>query len=185
MINNIKLFKDFPCSYCDNLTLRELNINDFKELFEIYSDYENANFITVKIHNTSEETKEMINKLLYEYENGISVHWVITFNNSDKLIGFVAIHKIDYINCTARIAYILNKKYWGKGITNKAVKKITEFILKETEINRIEATIKPNNLPSLRCIENAGYTLETKVSDYVSDTEVDSTRVRFLYVKKI
>ncbi|WP_160680482.1 GNAT family N-acetyltransferase [Clostridium sp. C8-1-8] len=184
MINK-RLFKKFPCLYCGSFTLRELKINDSKELFEIYSDYENVNFITVNIHNTSEETKEMIKRLLYEYDNGISVYWVIAFNHSDKLIGFVAIHKIDYINSTARIAYILNKKYWGQGIAKKAIKKITELILEETQINRIEATIKPNNIPSLRCIKNAGYTLESKISGYVSDTEADSIRTRFLCVKTI
>lgn len=180
-----KLFNKFPILRFDNIVLRQIHSNDCNELFDIYSDFENAKFITSKIHNDILETREMIDRLWQEYESGYSIYWSITISGIDKLIGFVAIHKIDCERNTARIAYLLNKRYWGKGIAYKAVKRVTEFILSETPIKRIEATIKLKNISSIRCIENAGYKLEKKISDYVSDRNTDMDTERLFYVMEL
>lgn len=78
----------------------------------------------------------------------------------------------------------MNKKYWGQSITNRAVRLVSEFVLKETIINKIEATIKPHNLLSIRCIERAGFVLENELTDYTSNTKADRSKERFLYIKE-
>lgn len=185
MVASNRLFDEFPCLCVDNLKLRELSSSDCNEMYEIYSNEDNAAYITSKIHSNVEKTKNMIAKVLDECSNGSSAYWVITSIDTDKLMGFVAIHKIDYVNHVAMIGYVLNKKYWGQGIAAKSIAKVSEFVLRETLVSRIEATIKPQNMRSIKCIEKAGFAFVCKITNYASDAKEDSNRERLLYVKEI
>jgi len=60
----------------------------------------------------------------------------------------------------AVMGYWLGESYWGKGIGTKAAKMLTEYILKDKKIKRVEAKVYTWNPGSKRVLEKAGFTYE-------------------------
>jgi ribosomal-protein-alanine N-acetyltransferase len=60
----------------------------------------------------------------------------------------------------AHIGYWIDQKAANQGITTHAVAVITKFAFDELHLHRIEINLRPENLPSRRVAEKAGYQLE-------------------------
>ena len=58
----------------------------------------------------------------------------------------------------AEVGYWLAEEYWGRGIMNDAVRVLSEYVFKNTEILRLFATPYGHNAASMRVLEKAGYT---------------------------
>jgi len=60
----------------------------------------------------------------------------------------------------AELGYWLGEPFWGRGIASEAVVAITQFAVKEFNLQRIEAGVFEWNPASARVLEKAGYELE-------------------------
>ncbi|WP_165872220.1 GNAT family N-acetyltransferase [Tenacibaculum sp. M341] len=60
----------------------------------------------------------------------------------------------------AEIGYFISKKFWGKGLATKAVKKMTEYAFENFDIVRIVAGVFDFNKSSMKVLEKNGYYLE-------------------------
>ena len=58
----------------------------------------------------------------------------------------------------AEVGYWLAEEYWGRGIMNAAVRKLSEYIFANTQLTRLFATPYGHNTASMRVLEKAGYT---------------------------
>jgi len=61
---------------------------------------------------------------------------------------------------SAEMGYWLGEKYWRRGITSEAIRKLSEYVFENTGVVRIYADIFSPNIPSMRTIEKAGFHLE-------------------------
>ena len=69
-------------------------------------------------------------------------------------------HHIDARNNSAQFGYVLNTRYRNKGIASYILSEMTALFLSHELFNRIELTIHPDNLASIRTAEKAGYERE-------------------------
>ena len=60
----------------------------------------------------------------------------------------------------AHIGYWIDKAYANLGLTTKAVNALTEFGFDALKLHRIEINIRPENEPSIRVAQKAGYVFE-------------------------
>jgi ribosomal-protein-alanine N-acetyltransferase len=60
----------------------------------------------------------------------------------------------------AHIGYWIDKNYANRGYSTQAVKVVTNFGFTELGLHRIEINIRPENAPSIRVAEKAGYVFE-------------------------
>lgn len=160
----------------DKINLREYQPQDADALFLLMSDPENSKFIAYTPHKCIEETRNS-----FEGHANCGYYFIMTLNDSDRAIGFVGVDQDGSHPGEGKIGYLMDKKYWGNGYTPAAVRLVTEYILKNTGIKSIYATIKPENTKSQRCVEKAGYILEKKLENYISSAADDSSRVRLVY----
>jgi [ribosomal protein S5]-alanine N-acetyltransferase len=78
-----------------------------------------------------------------------------------KYCGNIGIHPGSDVYCkTAELGYFLGEKYWGKGITTRAVKLIADFTFNQLDIVRIYAGIFEYNPASMKVLEKNGFKLE-------------------------
>ncbi|TCI90599.1 N-acetyltransferase [Tenacibaculum sp. M341] len=68
--------------------------------------------------------------------------------------------KKDVFRLNAEIGYFISKKFWGKGLATKAVKKMTEYAFENFDIVRIVAGVFDFNKSSMKVLEKNGYYLE-------------------------
>lgn len=88
--------------------------------------------------------------------------YAIVEKESNKVIGSVGIHKglLDEnydVEIQREIGYVLNKDYWGKGITTEAVKEVIKYIVEQTDIKVIHCYHYDHNQRSARVIEKCGF----------------------------
>lgn len=60
----------------------------------------------------------------------------------------------------AEIGYWIGKEYRGRGIMTKAVRKMVELAFEEKGLFRLEAHVFPDNIGSMKALENAGFIKE-------------------------
>ncbi len=129
-----------------------------KDFFEPWDPIKSDNFYTKSYHKVS---------LNYEYNQIITSqalrYWIFNKENPDKIIGTVSVSNIlrgAFSSCS--IGYKLDKEYLGNGFAIEAVRMLIDIIYFDYRLHRIEAFIMPNNLPSIRLVENLGFHYEGK-----------------------
>ena len=81
---------------------------------------------------------DYIENVLLKYSKNEIAPWGIEWIENSKLIGSIDFVKYDEKNFSAEIGYVLNKKYWNKGIMTEVLKEIVEFGFDEMNLVRIE-----------------------------------------------
>lgn len=66
----------------------------------------------------------------------------------------------------ASIAYHFSKDYWNKGFAIEVVKEVTRFGFDDLLLHRIEATVLPENIGSIRVLVKNGYVKEGLLKKY-------------------
>lgn len=81
-------------------------------------------------------------------------------NSSGRLAGTVGFHTVSALNRTAELAYDFHPDYWGRGLATAAAQVALHWVLQEGALHRVQATVLPSNLGSIRVIEKAGMQFE-------------------------
>ena len=70
-------------------------------------------------------------------------------------------------------SWIAGLGYWlvpavrGRHLATPAIRLVTEWALRELEVLRVEAWVAPDNLPSQRVLEHAGFQLEGRLRNFL------------------
>jgi len=100
----------------------------------------------------------------------------------DEAVGAVGVvFKDDVYRRSAEIGYWLGESYWGKGITTRVVRMLTEYVLKHYDIYRMYAGVFEYNQASSRVLEKSGYHLEARLRQNV--TKEEQTVDELMYVR--
>lgn len=129
------------------LILRKITIEDVKDIYEYASKEETSKFLTWKPHKSIKETEEYVKNAASRY-NESTFRWGIVDKSENKLIGVIDFVKIDETNNECEIGYVLNPKYWGKGIMKEALPKVLNYLFKEVGLEQINAKVELGNIAS-------------------------------------
>ncbi|MDK2947869.1 MAG: [ribosomal protein S5]-alanine N-acetyltransferase [Methanolobus sp.] len=93
-------------------------------------------------------------------ENKSSLLFAIEINGT--VAGSIGAYFKDNVHRkNAEIGYYLAEEYWGKGITTKAVRCLTQYLFEKYDIIRVYALPFARNTGSRRVLEKAGFRCET------------------------
>lgn len=178
----LNAFIKFPVMNIGKYNLRKINMDDYNDIFEIYSDYENIKYEGMKTLTALDQAKDYINSISNGFNDRIFIRWCIEEQNSKKVIGLIALHHIDYENSKVQIGYILNRKYWKMGIMYGCIKEIINYLINEERIHRIDAMIYPQNISSINLVKKIGFTQERLLTGYAYNPISNKYEDRYLYV---
>lgn len=155
-----KIYADLPILETDRLILRKLSMEDAENIYSYGSNEEVSKYVTWDTHRTVADTKEYIEYVLRQYENGQIAPWGIEYKLNKQLIG-----TIDFVwwkprHKSAEIGYVLHQDYWGKGITTEAARALLAFGFKNMELIRIQARCLVENIGSRCVMEKIGMSYE-------------------------
>ena len=126
------------------LILRDVTINDSKDIFEYMGDKENTKYMYFGSYKTIDEVKTFIENYLNNEE--LKAHmFVVELDN--KVIGDVSIYDEDDY---AELAWVFNKEYHNKGYAFEAVTRYIEFITNEYNYKYLLARADIRNNPSIK-----------------------------------
>ncbi|MDO5294344.1 MAG: GNAT family N-acetyltransferase [bacterium] len=98
--------------------------------------------------------------------------WVfaIIHKATEKCIGAIEL-KVNMEQKKASVGYLLNRKFWEKGIMSELVQKCVAFCFEELKLELIEATHFAGNFASGRVLVKAGFEVDIRVHQQVKVKE--------------
>lgn len=127
----------------------------------------------------------MSDMVLYNESEALSwIHWLnekfninepfiilaIEHKVEHKCIGVVGIHAKAEIDNEVEILYGISDSYQGNGYATEAVKALTQWVFKNTELKELVAIVKPENMSSNAVIKKLGFqNVGTKMAQYCGE----------------
>ena len=156
-----KVFGSLPEIETTRLKIRLFKGTDVNDLYEYCSDEEVGKYISFPKYNSIEDAEKRIEKCLKRYEIiEKPIPWGIEYKEDKKLVGSIDFLTWDIENNIAEIGYVLNSKYWNKGIMTEALEAVIKFGFEKMDLNRIEICCDERNLASAKVMEKNGLKLE-------------------------
>ena len=136
-----------------------------------------------------ETRPELLDKELERLEQGYD-NWKITFcgwdlilKDTKKVIGSCGYHSWYKPHLRAEIGYGLSdNQHKNKGYMTEAMERIIEYGFEDMGLNRIEAFVSPDNIPSVKLMDRFGFVKEGVLREHykVLDDMMDSVAYALL-----
>lgn len=140
----------------DRLILRKFNNNDYIKMFENWATDENVTkYVSFEPHKNYEETKQIVNEWIKEYDNG-SYNWVVELKENHEIIGNISVIELSKKHNNCELGYVFGSKYWGQGYATEALKSVLHYLIYECNFNLVEAKHHAANPASGRVMKKAG-----------------------------
>lgn len=165
----------------ENLLLQKIYEENVSDLYEILSDDKVTEFILPKSHLSIEETFDYYKKIELQNIEGKAIYLGILYGQEKKLVGFVALHNINHTNRSAKIGYVINRNYQRKGLAQKCIVKLINEIYKNTNLVRIEASVNPKNIASIKLLEKMKFTKEGLLRRYSFNPRTEKIEDRIIF----
>lgn len=142
------------------LILRPPQAFDVNDLFEYASDPEVTQHVRFVTHQARDDTRAFLELAENGRKAGTMLVWAIEFKSTLKVIGTCGFVSFAHEHRRAELGYALNRKYWRQGYAAEAAAAIVAHGFKAMNLNRIEAHVSPEHLPSQRVLEKCGFQAE-------------------------
>ena len=161
-----------PILETDRLLLRPFNKDDAQTVFECWeSDPDVAKYMFWTSHNEIEKTKEWIAFELGQIEKDDWYRFAIVVKETNELAGTVLIYYEEEVECW-EVGYNLGKKYWGKGYTTEALKRVLDFAAEELQLTEFVGRYAKENPASGNVMEKLGFEYEKDIPYECNDGAV-------------
>ncbi|TLS38138.1 GNAT family N-acetyltransferase [Pseudalkalibacillus caeni] len=148
------------------LLLREINQGDLPEIFNIFSDKETLRYYGMEPFETEEEAEQLINAFRKGFEENQAIRWGIILKETNNLIGTIGFHNWSKRSFRAEVGYELSSNTLRKGIMTEALNKVIPYAYNEMGLNRIGATVAPENMASRKLLAKFSFREEGLLQDY-------------------
>ncbi|MEH7009464.1 GNAT family protein [Neobacillus niacini] len=158
--------KEFPVIETKRLILREVTSEDAVQMFSYLSNKDVVKHMGLEPFQTVEDVYDEIGWYQSIYDEGTGIRWGITLKDSDNVIGSCGFLNMKSKHYRAEVGFELSKDYWGKGIAYEALEAVVKVGFQHFQLERIEALIEPENVPSQKLVERQGFIREGLLRHY-------------------
>ena len=153
----------YPDIETERIFMRELTLEDVKEVYRHFSIPEVTKFMDIEVCKDLKEAKEII---AFHIEDSGCRYGL--FNKENKeLIGTCGFHCWSIVDdeTKAEIGFDLSPSYWGRGLMQEALKEIIQMGFGLMKLDYIEATTDIENLQSQKLLRKMEFTQEEELKD--------------------
>lgn len=152
-----RTFAPFPVLRTERLILRQLVINDDREIFALRSDSEINKYLDRQVSKTIDEARAFINKVNKNINKNNSLYWAITLRDKNILIGTICLFSFSDETDNCEIGYELLTNFQGQGIMKEAAEKVIGYAFNTINVQKIEAFFHRNNQRSVRLLDKLSF----------------------------
>jgi renalase len=153
--------ESFPTITTERLMLRELLATDAPALLSIHGD---ANYMrwfgSDPITDVAQAENLIKNFAGWREHANPGVRWAIERKSDQKLVGTCGLFKWNRNWRSCSTGYELSREAAGQGYMAEALKAIFSWGFENMKLNRIEATVSPENTPSINTLTRANFVRE-------------------------
>ena len=129
-------------------------------MFEYASDPDVTRYLTWEPHPDPDYTLRYLAYISTQYRAGLFYDWAVLWKENRQMIGSCGFTQFHYEHNSAEIGYVLNPRYWGRGIAAEAAEAVLRVGFLTLNLHRIEARFMIGNDKSRRVMEKIGMTFE-------------------------
>ena len=153
-------FNPFPILTTERLVLRRLSVDDGPEIFHHRSDPALNEYLDRTPCASIDEAVAFIRMVNAAIDENSNVTWGITLKGQDRLIGTIAIWRIQKEHHRGEIGYVITNEHQGKGLMSEAMAAVIDYAFSVIKLHSLEANINPANTPSKVLLERHGFIRE-------------------------
>jgi ribosomal-protein-alanine N-acetyltransferase len=147
----------------DALGVHELMCNN-KERFKRYFSK------TLEENITLEKAKAFSVNKEKAFEN--KDEFLFVLKNENKIIGLIYIKELDWTKKQGEFAYGIASGYEGKGLTSKAVSKLSQYAFENLGLEIFQIIVYKDNIASVKVAENCNFIWQrTLLKEYTPPNE--------------
>ncbi len=147
-----------PTIETKRLILRPISHNDRLDVFEYASSPLVGPYAGWKPHTKLTESIDFINYCIKKREFGQPGNYAIIYKDHDKMIGSIEVHT--YKQHKGEIGFVLNPKYWNKGIITEASQALIIYAFEILQLSRLTYGYFLFNERSKKVCEKLEFTYE-------------------------
>ncbi len=140
----------------DRLLLRKLTLEDIHDMYDYGSDEEVSKYVMWKKYESIDDAKSFANFVLNKYLEGDNNFWAIENKKNGKMIGTINFVHLKEKHNWSELGYVMNRKYWNKGLMTEAVKTVISHSFETLALNKVVASAIDFNTGSYKVMEKAG-----------------------------
>ncbi len=157
---DIELLK-MPIIETKRLVLRPVSDKDAYDMLEYGTNPNVMKFLGWKPYETIDDVYKSLENFFYKrISSNIPESHAIIYKENNKMIGLCDFVDLNERHRCGEIGYVLNEKYWGRGIMVEACQEIIKLGFERFNLIRLQISHDVNNYKSMRVIEKLGFTFE-------------------------
>jgi len=137
----------------DRLVMRPMEATDFKDIHELHSFSQVAQFNTIGIPEDISVTTKFLDEVL---RDPTKLAWSIRIKETDAFVGEIGMNLSSVKYGKGEIHYSLHPDQWGSGYATEAVSAVISFGFSELRLHRIAAGVAIENSRSVALLERVG-----------------------------
>ncbi len=142
----------------ERLALRKFTMDDAEDVFAYASDPEMTRFVGWGAHQSIEDSREFLRRMIAEYDEPKAATWAIVLRESGRVTGAIALRTMN--EWRAELGYAIGREHWGQGLMTEAVRRVIDYGFFYCGLYRIEALCDVDHVGSARVMEKCGMQFE-------------------------
>jgi ribosomal-protein-alanine N-acetyltransferase len=169
--------------YTDRLLIRDCDINDLENHHKLISDNTVMYYLQDIKTNSLEKSKENLLRTINDinFIDRKYYFFIIESKITKEFIGemgYTVIENTPY-GKFVDLGYFIMEKYWNKGYTTEALKRVIEFSFEENNVYRISTGCIKENVGSEKIMQKNGLIKEAELKEYVFHDGKLKERVKY------
>ncbi len=144
------------------LLLRPVAATDFDFLYRLFTRPETRQYGGYEDLGDLEEEKLRFEDSL-KFGSAGRLRLIVELKEESIPVGTVCLFNCSERDRRAELGYDMLKEYWGRGIMTEAVCELIRYGFEDLGLNRVEASVNPENTRSVRLLQRTGFSLEGRL----------------------
>lgn len=140
--------------------LRFPTIDDVNSITKYAGNPKISQFTFMPYPYHTRDAIEFIETSASERRELTSFHVAICDLKTDEVIGMIGLNIINHPHKRAEVGYWIAEEYWGTGMMLEALNLMVDYYFENMKLERIYAFVIPDNIPSWKLLEKAGFERE-------------------------
>lgn len=130
-------------------------------MFFLRSDPEVNRYSLRPLDTSMQQAEDFIQLVEALLRNNEGITWVMALKEDPgTMIGNISIWRLIKEHYRGELGYVMHTAFHGKGYMSEALREVLNYGFGTLELHSLEASVSPENLPSIRLLERNGFTRE-------------------------
>jgi [ribosomal protein S5]-alanine N-acetyltransferase len=151
----------------DELLLRPLRLEDVPRVTELCQDPEISRWTRVPFPYEEAHARTWIEQTIRDWDDRRHAEFAVTGAATGKVIGAIGLRFHQDYALQGSIGYWVAKEARGRGVATAALRLVSRWALRELGLPRVQLVTDPENVPSQKVAERAGFRREGLLRSYI------------------